>query len=42
MTDSSSSSVRVLEVASHVFVPMAGAMLGEWGDEALHDIVLIP
>lgn len=27
--------VRVLEVASHVFVPMAGSVLGEWGAEVL-------
>jgi len=25
--------VRVLEVASHVFVPVAGAILAEWGAE---------
>ncbi len=27
--------VRVLEVASHVFVPMAGSVLGEWGAEVI-------
>lgn len=27
--------VRVVEVASHVFVPMAGAILGEWGAEVI-------
>ncbi|SHM64912.1 CaiB/BaiF CoA transferase family protein [Cryptosporangium aurantiacum] len=27
--------VRVLEVASHVFVPMAGAVLAEWGAEVV-------
>jgi crotonobetainyl-CoA:carnitine CoA-transferase CaiB-like acyl-CoA transferase len=27
--------VRVLEVASHVFVPMAGAVLAEWGAEVI-------
>ncbi len=27
--------VRVLEVASHVFVPMAGSVLGEWGAEII-------
>jgi crotonobetainyl-CoA:carnitine CoA-transferase CaiB-like acyl-CoA transferase len=31
MTDGPLAGVRVLEVASHVFVPMAGAVLGEWG-----------
>jgi crotonobetainyl-CoA:carnitine CoA-transferase CaiB-like acyl-CoA transferase len=29
------SGVRVLEVASHVFVPVAGAILTEWGAEVL-------
>jgi crotonobetainyl-CoA:carnitine CoA-transferase CaiB-like acyl-CoA transferase len=27
--------VRVVEVASHVFVPMSGAILGEWGAEVI-------
>ncbi|MGO8894439.1 MAG: CoA transferase, partial [Streptosporangiaceae bacterium] len=27
--------VRVLEVASHVFVPMAGSVLREWGAEVI-------
>jgi crotonobetainyl-CoA:carnitine CoA-transferase CaiB-like acyl-CoA transferase len=27
--------VRVVEVASHVFVPMAGSILGEWGAEVI-------
>ncbi|MGZ4785967.1 MAG: CoA transferase, partial [Acidimicrobiales bacterium] len=27
--------VRVLEVASHVFVPMAGAVLSEWGAQVI-------
>ncbi len=27
--------VRVVEVASHVFVPMAGAVLGEWGADVI-------
>ena len=27
--------VRVLEVASHVLVPMAGSVLGEWGAEVI-------
>jgi len=27
--------VRVVEVASHVFVPMAGAVLGEWGADVV-------
>lgn len=27
--------VRVLEVASHVFIPMAGSVLGEWGAEVI-------
>lgn len=26
------SGVRVLEVATHVFVPIAGSVLTEWGD----------
>ena len=29
------SGVRVLEVATHVFVPMAGAVLSEWGAEVV-------
>lgn len=29
------SGVRVVEVASHVFVPMAGAVLAEWGAEVV-------
>jgi crotonobetainyl-CoA:carnitine CoA-transferase CaiB-like acyl-CoA transferase len=29
------SNVRVLEVASHVFVPIAGAVLSEWGAEVM-------
>jgi len=29
------SGIRVLEVASHVFVPMAGAVLTEWGAEVI-------
>lgn len=29
------SGVRVLEVASHVFVPMAGAVLAEWGAQVV-------
>src|SRR6516165_85938 len=27
--------VRILEVASHVFVPMAGAVLTEWGAQVV-------
>jgi crotonobetainyl-CoA:carnitine CoA-transferase CaiB-like acyl-CoA transferase len=27
--------VRVVEVATHVFVPMAGAVLTEWGAEVV-------
>src|ERR671924_1904413 len=27
--------VRVVEVATHVFVPMAGAVLAEWGAEVV-------
>lgn len=27
--------VRVVEVASHVFVPMSGAVLAEWGAEVV-------
>ena len=29
------SGVRVVEVASHVFVPMAGAVLTEWGADVI-------
>jgi crotonobetainyl-CoA:carnitine CoA-transferase CaiB-like acyl-CoA transferase len=29
------SGVRILEVASHVFVPMSGAVLTEWGAEVI-------
>lgn len=29
------SGVRVLEVATHVFAPMAGAVLGEWGADVI-------
>jgi crotonobetainyl-CoA:carnitine CoA-transferase CaiB-like acyl-CoA transferase len=29
------SGVRIVEVASHVFVPMSGAVLGEWGAEVI-------
>ena len=27
--------VRVVEVATHVFVPMAGAVLAEWGADVV-------
>ena len=29
------SGVRILEVASHVFVPIAGGVLTEWGAEVV-------
>ena len=29
------SGVRILEVASHVFVPMSGAVLSEWGADVI-------
>ena len=29
------SGVRVIEVATHVFVPIAGAVLTEWGAEVI-------
>jgi crotonobetainyl-CoA:carnitine CoA-transferase CaiB-like acyl-CoA transferase len=35
MTAGPLAGVRVLEVASHVFVPMSGAVLAEWGAEVI-------
>jgi crotonobetainyl-CoA:carnitine CoA-transferase CaiB-like acyl-CoA transferase len=29
--------VRVVEVASHVFVPLAGSVLAEWGAEVIKE-----
>jgi len=35
VTDAPLADVRILEVASHVFVPMAGSVLAEWGADVI-------